>query len=147
MGYVGIYKFGIIEERKKIRNYSIVNKSTPIISKQKNEHIIALEKIMIEQKKYLDINLSLDFFAEELKISKTYLSRIINSELGINFNDYVNSFRVEEAKQNLLNPEFSNYTLISIGLESGFNSRSAFNSVFKKITGLTPSEFKNKSLS
>ena len=51
---------------------------------------------------------------------------------------------MEEAKKYLTKPEFSNYTLLAIGLEAGFNSKSAFNASFKKITGLTPSQYKSK---
>lgn len=144
LGYIGIYKFGVIEERKKLKIYSDQHKSNyTIIEKQKSHHIITLEHLIVDQKRFLDSYLTLDKIAEELNLSKSHLSRIINSELGIGFIEYVNSLRVEEAKSYLLNPEFSNYTLVSIGIEAGFNSKSAFYSSFKKITGFTPSEFKN----
>ena len=80
--------------------------------------------------------------AEALELSQGHLSKIINTELGVGFKDYINALRVEEAKTYLLDKEFSNYTLVAIGLEAGFNSKSAFNSSFKKITGETPSQFK-----
>lgn len=147
LGHIGIYKYGIQEERKKIRAFSIDNASIIKLKKEKNDNIIQFEKSIIESKRYLETDLSLDKIADEFKLSKTYLSKIINNDLGMGFNEYINSLRVEEAKNNLLNPEFSNYTLISIGLESVFNSKSVFNSVFKKHTGMTPSEFKKKNLS
>lgn len=143
MGHIGIYKYGIYEERKQIRNYSIKNEMYPIREKPKNEHIAALQKLVVDHKLYLDANLTLDKIAEELNISKSHLSRIINSELGTGFPDYINSLRVEEAKRYLTNPDFANYTLVAIGLEAGFNSKTTFNSAFKKITGFTPSEYKN----
>jgi AraC-like DNA-binding protein len=143
LGYIGIYKFGIIEERKNLRRYSEETKKTySIVEKQKNQNILDFEKIIIEQKRFLDSELTLDKLAEELHLSKSYLSRSINAELGIGFIDYVNTLRVEEAKKYILNPDFSNYTLVSIGIESGFNSKSAFYTAFKKHTGLTPTEFK-----
>jgi AraC-like DNA-binding protein len=145
LGHNGVYKFGIIEERKKIKKYAKENiASYTIIEKQKNDHIIALEHLLLDQKRYLDSNLTLDVLAEELNLSKSHLSRVINNELGIGFIDYVNTLRVEEAKNYILNPEFSNYTLVSIGIEAGFNSKSAFYSSFKKITGQTPTEFKKE---
>ncbi len=142
LGHIGIYKFGIHEERKKIRKYAEQNLSYSITEKQKNEHITALENILIDEKRFLDNNINLDSIASELNLSKGHLSRVINSELNTSFSDYVNSLRVEEAKSYLLNSEFSNYTLVAIGLEAGFNSKSTFNSAFKKVTGNTPSEFK-----
>jgi len=113
-----------------------------IVEKTKNPHISNLEKLIIDNSRYLDPNLSLESVANEIGLSKSYLSRIINAELQTNFNDYVNSFRVAEAKNLLLNPQFSNYTLVSIGLEAGFNSKTTFNTVFKKQTGLTPSQYR-----
>lgn len=145
LGHFGIYKFGIIEERKNLKKYAKeISATYSIVEKQKSNHIIALENLIIDQKRYLDSDLTLDKIAEELHLSKSYLSRVINAELGIGFVDYVNTFRVEEAKKYILNSEFSNYTLVSIGIEAGFNSKSAFYSSFKKITGQTPTEFKKE---
>jgi AraC-like DNA-binding protein len=143
LGYIGIYKFGIIEERKNLKKYSKETTANySIIEKQKSSHIISFENLIIDQKRFLDSDLTLDKIAEELNLSKSYLSRIINAELETGFVEYVNTLRIEEAKSYLLNTDFSNYTLESIGLEAGFNSKSAFYSSFKKITGVTPSEFK-----
>ena len=142
MGHVGIYKFGIEQERKKIRNYSIENRARPESEKGKNEHIAALEQLLVAQKRFLDPTLTLDRLADELKISKSHLSRTINAELGMGFPDYLNSLRIETAKSYLTNPEFSNYTLVAIGLEAGFNSKTTFNAAFKKLTGQTPSEYR-----
>jgi len=142
-GHIGIYKFGIIEERKNIRNYSVENKAKPIAIRQKNDHIEQVENILIREKRFLDPTITLDKIADELNLSKSHLSRLINTELDMSFPDLLNSLRVEEAKLYLTNPEFANYTLIAIGLEAGFNSKTTFNNTFKKITGKTPSEFKN----
>ena len=68
------------------------------------------------------------------------LSRVINSGFGQNFNDYVNEYRVREAERRLRDPRFRHYTLLAVALESGFNSKSTFNRVFKKLRGATPSE-------
>ncbi|MEP0262662.1 AraC family transcriptional regulator [Dokdonia sp.] len=142
IGYIGIHKIKTLNQRQKIRTF--VNKSKPysIVQNSKNEHIIKLEEIIINDKRYLDPNLSLDFLAEKLQLSKSYLSRIINNELQTSFNDYINSLRIAEAKELLHNPEFSNYTLVAIGLEAGFSSKTTFNNAFKKFTGVTPSYFR-----
>ena len=143
LGHIGIYKFGIRQERKILRTYSIKSKPIPIVTKERNEHIVSIENLLIGEKRFLNANLTLDCIAEELHLSKSHLSRIINSELGTGFPEYVNALRVQEAKNYLTNPEFANYTLVAIGLEAGFNSKTTFNNAFKKTTGLTPSEFKN----
>jgi AraC-like DNA-binding protein len=143
LGYVGIYKFGIIQERKNLKKHSCNRKTTDsVVEDRKSTHVVALEKLLIEERKYLDSDLTLDKIAEEMNLSNSYLSRMINTELGIGFIEYVNTLRVEEAKSCLLNPEFSKYNLVSIGMEAGFNSKSTFYASFKKITGYTPSEFK-----
>ena len=61
-----------------------------------------------------------------------------------NFFDFINSYRVESVKEMLLNKEFEHYTVLAIGLESGFNSKTSFNTVFKKMTGVTPSEYRKQ---
>lgn len=142
LGYIGIYKIGVQEERKKLRKFSKENRSFSIVEKPKNEHIASLEKLLVEERWFQDSSITLDSIANELNISKGHLSRVVNSELNISFSDYINTLRVEEAKSYLKNVEFSSYTLVAIGLEAGFNSKSTFNSAFKKIAGVTPSQFK-----
>lgn len=142
LGHIGIYRYGIQEERRKIRSYSIEKYVSYQPTRQKNEHIVTLEKILVGDRRFLDSTIALDQLADEMGLSKSHLSRIINSELGIGFNDYLNSLRVEEAKSHLLNPDFNHYTLLAIGLEAGFNSKTTFNTAFKKLTSMTPSEFR-----
>lgn len=145
LGHFGIYHFGIFQEQKSIHKFSISR--TALIQKDtasniKNENLIEFEKFIKEERNFLDANLSLESVAEKLNINKSYLSRLINSDLEKNFNDYINELRIEEAKTYLEQTEFENYTLLAIGLEAGFNSKTAFNSAFKKFTGVTPSEYK-----
>jgi len=141
LGHLGIYKFGIIEERKQIRAHYKNKNHT--IKQSKNEHITALENLLIKEKAFLDSNLTLESVAEKLQLSTSYLSRTINAELKTSFTEYLNKLRIDEAKQYLNNPNFSNYTILAIGLEAGFNSKSAFFNVFKKVTGSTPLDYKN----
>lgn len=141
LGHVGIYQFGIREEQIKIRKLS-TNQRVLLINPNKNEYISAFEKYIVEDKNYLNSELTLENVSDQLGLSKSYLSRLINAELHSSFTDYINSLRVEEAKLTIQNPESEKYTMIAIGLESGFNSKSTFNNAFKKHTGFTPSEFK-----
>jgi len=141
-GYVGIHKIGILKQRKKIRSFSNRKPIQTIV--YKNKHIIAIDKLLIEEDKILDATLNLDTIASELGLSKAHISRLINNELGMSFTDYINKLRVEKAKEYLKNPSFSNYTILTIGLEAGFNSKTTFNKVFKKLTQLTPSQYKKE---
>lgn len=142
MGHVGIYKFGMQQQHKSVRGYLASHKTGLQSLTQKNEHIVALEKLLVGEKLFLDPTLTLDKITAQLPISKSHLSRTINAELGMGFPDYLNKLRVEEAKNNLRNPDFANYTLVAIGLEAGFNSKTTFNTAFKKLTAQTPSEYR-----
>ena len=80
--------------------------------------------------------------SKKCSLSENYVSQLINKNSNYNFNDYINNYRVEVAKEMLSNIEFDNYTITSIGLESGFNSKSSFYAAFKKFTNLTPIQYK-----
>ncbi len=108
-----------------------------------NLYFKELHFLMKEAKIYRDSNLSLDSISKMLNISSNYLSQLVNKLSETNFSDYVNSFRIEDAKSKLKDSKFTNYTILDIALESGFNSKSTFYSVFKKHTGLSPKEFRN----
>lgn len=141
LGHRGIYQFGILEEQKNIRRFA-KNKRISVSFPSKNEYVIAFEKYIVEEKNYLNSELTLDMVADEIGVSKSHLSRIINSDLKTSYTDYINVLRVEEAKLYMQNPEFEKYTLIAIGMEAGFNSKSSFNTAFKKFAEQTPSEFR-----
>jgi AraC-like DNA-binding protein len=107
-----------------------------------NVYFKELDFLMKEAKIYRDPNLGLDSMAKKLNISGNYLSQLVNKLSGHNFTDYVNRYRIEDAKSKLRNPNFINYTIIAIALESGFNSKSTFYSAFKKLTGISPKEYR-----
>ena len=102
-----------------------------------------LLELMRTEKPYLEPSLSLPMLAEKLVTKAHLLSKIINTKAACNFFDFVNSYRIEEFKSELQNPDNKNYTLISIAYGCGFNSKTAFNRVFKNHTGITPSEYFN----
>ena len=92
-------------------------------------------------KPYLKSDLKISDLANLLSVPAYQLSQLINSEFFVNFYDFINKYRVEEAKK-LLIEDTHNYKILSIGYEVGFNSKATFNRVFKKFTNLTPSAFK-----
>ena len=103
-----------------------------------------LQKIQLylkSEKAFLDESFSLKQLSKQLGIAPHLISMVINSELQQNFYTLVNSYRVEEAKELLLGE--TRPTIIEIAYASGFQSKSAFNKVFKQFTGQTPSDFRN----
>lgn len=144
IGHIGIYKYGINQERKKIRSHTLDRSSVIVVAdKPKSDHLELFEKLLVEKKYFLDPELTLDKIADELGLSKSHLSRLINNELQTSFPDYINQLRIKQAQYFLRHPDFSNYTLVAIGLEAGFASKTTFNNTFKKVTGMTPSEYRN----
>ncbi len=93
---------------------------------------------------FLRPELVLSDLANELGLSNKQTTELLNTELQTNFYDFVNHYRVEEAKRRIHSGEYNHLTLLAIGLEAGFQSKSSFNRVFKKITGLSPSEYRKK---
>jgi AraC-like DNA-binding protein len=101
-----------------------------------------LTDYMKSAKPYLNPDLSLPQLATELNISSHYLSQVINEQFNLNFFDFVNEYRVESFKEKIADSEFRKFSLLGIAFECGFNSKSAFNRIFKQTTGITPSQYK-----
>lgn len=108
------------------------------------QYVAKLKHFMTTQKPYLDANISLPELANKLDIPSHHLSRVINEQFDVNFFDFINQYRIEEVKTRIGNPEYENLSLLGIAFDCGFNTKSAFNRVFKKMTGFTPSEFRKQ---
>ncbi len=108
------------------------------------QYVSKIRHFMASEKPYLDADLSLPELANRLDIPSHHLSRVINEQFGANFFDFINQYRIEEVKARIDNPEYQNLSLLGIAFDSGFNTKSAFNRVFKKITGFTPSEYRKQ---
>ncbi|GAB5399556.1 MAG: hypothetical protein Aureis2KO_11410 [Aureisphaera sp.] len=105
-----------------------------------NTIIGQLEEAMKQKELFTHPDIKLKDVAEEVQISPHKLSQLLNDNIGKSFNQYINEYRVQKAKQ--LMQQENRYTLEAIGFEAGFSSKSSFYSTFKRITGMTPSEFK-----
>jgi ligand-binding sensor domain-containing protein/AraC-like DNA-binding protein len=105
-----------------------------------------LEECMQIEKPYLDPELTLAMLADKLAIPAKHLSQIINEHFRQNFNDFVNSYRIRAAIAKLSAVKTREDKLLKIAFESGFNSKSVFNAAFKKNTGFSPSEFRQRLL-
>lgn len=110
---------------------------------KEKEYITKLLTHMKEEKPYLNDSITLQDLSESLSISGHHLSMILNRTLGQNFYIFINAYRVEEVKRRLHDPEYADYNILNIAFHTGFNSKSTFNSIFKKITGITPTEYRN----
>src|SRR5690554_286587 len=100
-------------------------------------------QFMTANRPYLNPDLTLPKLAEDLNVSTHHLSQVINEMHGKNFFNFINKYRVAEVKRKIEDPKYKNYSLLGIAFESGFNSKSAFNRVFKNITGTTPSRYRD----
>ncbi|OBW42361.1 HTH-type transcriptional regulator ChbR [Chryseobacterium sp. MOF25P] len=119
------------EEKEKYKNREIDKKTLQLIEQKFS--------LILDKELFLNPNFTLENAAKELKITKHILSQYVNEILGKSFSSLIKEYRVEKAKQ-LLETE-TNYTIESLGYDSGFNSKSTFFTAFKKITGLTPAEY------
>jgi AraC-like DNA-binding protein len=138
--------------------FNLINKNKGILpkketSKYKNSNLnpqtieqykTQLIQLMEIQKVYLNGKLSIHDVSENLNIPRQYISEVLNEHMNISFQDFVNAYRVDEFIERLKNDQNNHFTLLAIATDVGFNSKSSFNAIFKKIKGLTPTEFKKQ---
>lgn len=111
---------------------------------QAEEHLNALLKYMREEKPYLDGDVTIHDLARHLGLARHHLTQVLNENLGKNFYQFINEYRVEEACELIRNDHEKELTLLAVAFRSGFNTKSAFNSIFKRFTGLSPSEYRER---
>lgn len=131
--------FGARQTREKYR-YSNLNAS------EANKILQEIEKFMFEKKPFTDAALSLKVFSKMLNIPERQVSQVLNEYKKQNFFDFVNTYRVKYAMELLKTKENSQRTMLDILFDSGFNSKSSFNTSFKKYSGYTPSDFRKMHL-
>lgn len=145
IGYMGLWQPDIFagsefrEAKATVKKYE---KST-LTEENAEKYLEKMRQLMQAEKPYLDSNISLYGLAKQLSMTPHHLSQVINEKRGQNFFEFINGYRVEEAKMRLNDPQYSHLTIAAIGLDSGFNSISAFNSAFKKHAGMSPSQFRD----
>ncbi len=129
--------------RKKEKKYE-KSKLTP---QQEEAYLKKLLRYMEREKPHLDSELTVKTLSGGLSVSHRDISRVINEKTGMHFYDFINRYRVEEAKRLLEESTLrEGFTILDIAYEVGFNSKSSFNSAFKKINGITPSQYKKACL-
>lgn len=129
---------GVSKNNESARKYA----GSSLTGTQKEEHYQRLQELMALKKPFLDPELSLNALAAMLDLSPRTLSQVINESAGMSFFDFINSYRIREAQALLAGPD-KKITVLEVLYEVGFNSKSSFNTAFKKATGLTPSAFKS----
>lgn len=111
-------------------------------SKKPDQALIdRLLQYMDTEKPYLDPELTLSGLAIRVGMGRSVLSQVINEGVGDNFYNFVNRYRVEQVKRFMADPTMQHFSLLGLALEAGFKSKSTFNLIFKRFTGLTPSEY------
>jgi len=101
--------------------------------------------LMNREKPFLNSNLTLNQLSDILSVTPHNLSEVINTRLKQNFFDFINTYRIEQVKTDLKNPDKMHLKVLAIAYDAGFNSKTAFNTIFKKTTGKTPSQYRQTS--
>ncbi len=129
------------EDKKDRKKY----KKSGLTPEQSGKIVADLDNEIKSKKLFLNAQLTLSDIAEAIDVSTNSVSQALNENLGKNFYEYINSFRLEYFIELFKNPKYNQFTMLSIAYESGFNSKSTFNAFFKKSMGKSPREyFKNQ---
>ncbi|MFH0762239.1 MAG: helix-turn-helix domain-containing protein [Bacteroidota bacterium] len=131
--------FGPMQEQEKYSGSSLTAEDNRYYARK-------LRIMMNETKPYLNPDLAIRELAENLGIHTKYLSQVINSQFNQNFFDFINGYRIVEAKRIMSSQTGNRKTILEILYEVGYNSKSAFNTSFKKATGMTPTQYRDTSL-
>jgi AraC-like DNA-binding protein len=116
------------------------------LSDEKAESCLkSLIHLMEGKKPYIDPDLTLAGLADQLGVTPHNLSEVINTRIGQTFFDFINKYRVDKVVSDLADAEKKHLKLLALAFEAGFNSKSSFNSIFKRFTGQTPSDFRKHS--
>lgn len=105
-----------------------------------------MDRLMGKEQLFLEPDLSLRRLAEWLDLPPNYLSQLLNEGFGQNFAEYVNTYRVAAFKDKVTDPAYQHLTLLGVAYESGFNSKTTFNTFFKKVMGMTPAAYRKEQL-
>ncbi|MCQ9634221.1 AraC family transcriptional regulator [Chryseobacterium sp. WG23] len=137
---------GVNSDLKPIKEVIPKQKTNPLTVEEKNKEIQFLKDFMVEKEPYLDSSLTIQDLSEQVKIPVKDLSTLINLYMDKHFFDFVNEYRIEKAMQILKDPSQKELTVLEILYQVGFNSKSSFNTSFKKYTGKTPTDFRKQTL-
>ena len=142
MGYLGLRRPEVLTGMEDLPPAPRRYEKSTLTLERADTYLQRLRDLMNTEKPYLDGALTLQKLAKAVAISPHHLSQTINEQLNQNFIDFINAYRIEEAKRMLADPAKKHYSILAVSEEVGFNSKSAFNTAFKKHANMTPSEFR-----
>ncbi len=119
-------------------------KNSGLTENARNKVAEALNDLMQREKLYRDTDLKLETLAQKLGVERHYVSQVINQHFGVNFFEYINLLRIEEAKTLLLTTDAATLNIIEIAYQVGYNTKNTFNAAFRRIVGVTPTEFRKQ---
>ncbi|MET7038059.1 AraC family transcriptional regulator [Elizabethkingia miricola] len=137
---------GVNSDLKPITEVVPKQKNMPLLVDGRNKEVEFLKDFMKEKEPYLDSSLTIQDLAEQVEMPVKDLSTLINLYMDKHFFDFVNEYRIEKAMQILKDPFQKELTVLEILYQVGFNSKSSFNTSFKKYTGKTPTDFRKEAL-
>lgn len=149
LGIYGLSRTNIFSSTEKYANEFVKLKPSKLLNDEADSKDLFVSKLMNymeEEKPFIDYDISVGKLAKQLDVKPEYLSDILNSELKQNFFDFINTYRINEFKEKVKEPNNNNLTLIGIAYDCGFNSKATFNRVFKQKEKMTPSEYKKSQL-
>ena len=142
--YLVLYKLIFAPKDVLPKSDSSKYKTSSLNSKSIDSNKSELLRLMNEEKLFTNNNLTVNDVAKRMNIPRQHLSEILNVHLKTGFQDFLNQYRVEEFVECLKNNKYQNYTIMGIANEVGFSSKSSFNTTFKKLKGMTPSQYKKQ---
>jgi AraC-like DNA-binding protein len=128
------------DDKKETERYS----KSGLRESQADSYLQKLITYVEKNKPYLERDLSILDLASQTGISRHYITQVLNEKHGRNFFTFINEYRVKEVIERFSDPKFNHYTILGIAFDSGFNSKTTFNSIFKSQTGVTPSQYREK---
>jgi AraC-like DNA-binding protein len=137
-----------------IRGYMLVKPETNLLRKGNkitdkispetaNQILDQLKNIMEQERLYLRPDLDLELLSRHVDIAPKNISMVLNNYLDQSFNQWINNYRVAAFKQRLLEADHAHLTLVGVAFECGFNSQASFQRIFKQVTGMVPSAYKD----
>jgi AraC-like DNA-binding protein len=145
MGFIGLRKPEVLTGMEELPPSPRRYEKSTLTLERSDTYLQRLLDVMNTEKPYKDGRLTLQKLAKALSVSPHHLSQTINQQLNQNFIDFINAYRIEEAKRMLVDPAKKHYSILAVSEEVGFNSKSAFNTAFKRHANMTPSEFRKGS--
>jgi AraC-like DNA-binding protein len=132
----------VVEEENEIEKPELLRyRKSGLKPEQARKYLGELQCLMDKEKPFKNPDLTIYTLAQQLGISRNHLTQVLNEELKLSFFEFINTYRIEEAKLLLLHPDFAHLNLPGIAVEAGYRSKTTFFSNFRKITGHTPQEW------